>query len=98
MAAFAGLVPAIRESGRSVRSRSSLCKIGSSRLRRALYFPAMAAVRFNPLLRALKERLSAKGKCQKLILGAAMRKLLQIAYGVLKSRKPFDPYFATKTA
>lgn len=97
VAAFAGLVPKIRQSGSSVRGRATLSKRGSSRLRHALYFPAMTALRFNPLLRALRERLLLKGKSKMLILGAAMRKLLVIAYGVLKSGRPFDPDFAAKT-
>lgn len=97
VAAFAGLAPKIRQSGSSVRGRAVLSKRGSSRLRHSLYFPAMTALRFNPLVKALGERLKQKGKAKMLILGAAMRKLLVIAYGVLKSGKPFDPDFATKT-
>jgi len=96
VAAFAGLVPKIRQSGSSVRGRAMLSKRGSSRLRHSLYFPAMTALRCNPLLRALRERLLEKGKAKMLILGAAMRKLLVIAYGVLRSGKPFDPNFAAK--
>lgn len=98
VAAFAGLVPKIRQSGSSVRGRATLSKRGSSRLRHALYFPAMTALRFNPLIRALRERLLKEGKAKMLILGAAMRKLLVLAYGVLKSGTPFDPNFATKNA
>jgi transposase len=90
LAAFAGLDPRIRESGSSVRGRSCLSKAGSPRLRKALYFPALAALRFNPAIAALRARLLAAGKVKKLIVGAAMRKLLQIAFGVLKSGKPFD--------
>ena len=93
VAAFAGLVPRIRESGSSVRGRSRLSKVGSSRLRKSLYFPAITALRFNPLIKALGLRLSAQGKSKMLIIGAAMRKLLHLAYGVLKSGKPFDPNF-----
>jgi transposase len=93
VAAFAGLVPRIRESGSSLRGRSHLSKVGSSRLRKSLYFPAITALRFNPLIKALGLRLSAQGKSKMLIIGAAMRKLLHLAYGVLKSRKPFDPDF-----
>ena len=91
--AFAGLVPPIRESGSSLRGRSRLSKVGSSRLRKSLYFPAITALRFNPLIKALGLRLSAQGKSKMLIIGAAMRKRLHLAYGVLKSRKPFDPNF-----
>ncbi|HEX8238028.1 MAG TPA: IS110 family transposase [Abditibacteriaceae bacterium] len=71
VAAFAGLVPRIRESGSSVRSKARLSKVGSSRLRKAMYFPAITALRFNPLIRALGLRLSAAGKSKMLIVGAA---------------------------
>lgn len=97
VAAFAGLVPRIRESGSSVRGRSRLSKVGSSRLRKSLYFPAITALRFNPLIKALGLRLSAQGKSKMLIIGAAMRKLLHLAYGVLKSGRPFDPNFVPQT-
>jgi transposase len=97
VAAFAGLVPRIRESGSSVRGRSRLSKVGSSRLRKSLYFPAITALRFNPLIKALGLRLSAQGKSKMLIIGAAMRKLLHLAYGVLKSGKLFDPDFVAHT-
>jgi transposase len=94
LARFAGLCPRLHESGTSVRGRPTLCKMGHARLRRALYFPAITALRHNPILRALKERLAARGKTPMQILGAAMRKLLVLCYGVLKSGKPFDPGFA----
>jgi transposase len=97
VAAFAGLVPRIRESGSSVRSRARLSKVGSSRLRKSLYFPAITALRFNPFIKALGLRLSAQGKPKMLIIGAAMRKLLHLAYGVLKSKRPFDPTFCLST-
>jgi transposase len=58
----------------------------------------MTALRYNPLIKNLRERLLAKGKSKMLILGAAMRKLLVIAYGVLKSGKPFDPNFSAAGA
>jgi transposase len=92
--AFAGLCPRLCESGSSVRGRNPLSKLGRSRLRRALYFPAMNALRFNPVLHALRERLKERGKRPMVILGAAMRKLLHLAFGVLKSKKPFDPAIA----
>jgi transposase len=93
-AAFAGLAPRRRESGSSVRGRARLSKIGSSRLRRALYFPAVAALRFNPLVRRWGEGLSERGKCKLVVIGAAMRKLVHLAYGVLKTGKPFDAEWA----
>jgi transposase len=97
VAAFAGLVPRIRESGSSARGKARLSKVGSSRLRKSMYYPAITALRFNPLIRALGLRLSSQGKSKMLIIGAAMRKLLHIAYGVLKSKRPFDPNFCPQT-
>lgn len=94
VAAFAGLVPRLRQSGSSVRGRSCLSKAGSPRLRKSLYFPALTALQWNPLIRAMGERLRARGKSKMLIVGAAMRKLLHLAFGVLKSGQPFDPNFA----
>jgi transposase len=77
-----------------VRGRARLSKVGSSRLRKSLYYPAITAFRFNPLIKAFGLRLSAQGKSKMLIIGAAMRKLLHLAYGVLKSQRPFDPAFS----
>lgn len=92
-AAFAGLTPQEHTSGTSVRGRPRLSKTGSARLRKALYFPAIAAKRFNPLVRAFCEQLLARGKHIMTVIGAAMRKLIHLAYGVLKSGKPFDPNY-----
>ncbi len=90
VAAYAGLSPAERQSGTSLRPRSHLCKTGNARLRKTLFFPAMAAMRFNPALRAFAERMRANGKAKMVVLAAVMRKLLVLAYGVLKSRQAFD--------
>lgn len=97
VAAFAGLVPRHNQSGSSVRGKPRLCKVGTARLRKALYFPAIVAVQHNPVIKAFSERLRERGKCPMQIIGAAMRKLIHIAYGVLKSGKPFDPDYG-KTA
>ena len=89
-AAFAGLVPRIVESG-TLRGRSRLSKVGSSRLRKALYFPAVAALRWNPTIQAVRARMRTAGKPPMVIIGAAMRRLIHIAFGVLKSQRPYAP-------
>jgi transposase len=96
-AAFAGLVPRHNQSGNSVKGKPRLCKVGTARLRKALYFPAIVATHHNPVIKAFSERLRQRGKCPMVIVGAAMRKLIHIAFGVLKSGKPFDPDYG-KTA
>ena len=95
-AAYAGLAPRECRSGTSVRKRTRLSKAGNARLRKALYLPALTAVRFNPLVAAFYARLVAAGKPKMAALGACMRKLLMIAYGVLKSRTAFDPTKGSK--
>jgi transposase len=94
VAAFAGLSPRERRSGTSIHGRPRLCKTGNARIRKALYMPAMVAARFNPTLRAFAARLLAAGKHKRLIIGAVMRKLLVLAYGILRSGVPFDANYA----
>jgi transposase len=93
LAAYAGLVPQMRQSGSSVRGKTRLSKRGNAYLRKALYFPAVVAMRYNPILRAFAARLRAAGKATMVIIGAVMRKLLHQVYGVLKSGRPFDPCY-----
>ncbi len=90
VAAFAGLSPRERRSGTSVHGRPRLCKTGNARIRKALYMPAIVALRFNATLRIFAERLLAAGKHKRLIIGAVMRKLLVLAYGILRSGIAFD--------
>lgn len=90
VAAYAGLVPQHHESGTSVRHRPRLSKAGNVRLRRALHWPAISAIGHNEAVRAFAEWLSARGKSTMSVIGASMRKLVQICYGVLKSGRPFD--------
>jgi transposase len=89
-AAFAGLTPRQHESGSSIRRVSRMSKMGHVSLRRALYMPAMVALYKTDWGRVFRERLEKNGKNAKLIIGAMMRKLAQVAYGVLKSGQPFD--------
>jgi transposase len=90
-AADAGLTPAQYESGTSVRRRPRLSKQGKAGIRAALYWPAISAMTHCPAFKAFAARLAARGKPKLVIIGAVMRKLVQIAYGVLKHQQPYDP-------
>ena len=94
VAAYAGLVPRERQSGSSLRGRARLSKIGNARLRKALYFPAVTALRCSAFFQAWAEGLQARGKCKMTVICAVMRKLIHLAYGVLKTGQPFDPEWA----
>lgn len=94
MAAYLGLVPIERQSGTSLHARPKLSKAGPKKMRAALYMPAISALTWNPHIRALKERLAAKGKTPMAIVGAAMRKLVHLCFGVLKTRTKYSPEHA----
>jgi len=89
-AAFAGLDPRQHESGSSVCAKPRMSKIGHAFLRKALYMPAMVALYRTAWGKAFRLRLAAAGKAPKLIIGAMMRKLVHVAFGVLRSGKPFN--------
>lgn len=94
LAAYLGLVPVEWQSGTSVRGRPRMSKAGPAHLRKVLYMPAVVARRCNPHIKALNERLMAKGKSKMAAIGAAMRKLAHLCFGVVHSGKPYDPKFA----
>ena len=89
--AYAGLNPRHRQSGSSLHGRTCPGKLGNARLRRLLYVPALAALRFNPVLRDHAARLKARGKTGKIMVAAIMRKLLCLCVGVLRSRQLWNP-------
>ena len=93
--AYAGLNPRQHQSGTSVDRITRISKIGNAALRTALYMPALSAMRHNPAIAALVARLKSRGRLSpKQIVVAAMRKLLVLCFGVLKTGKPFDPAIA----
>ena len=93
-AAFLGLVPIEFQSGTSVLRRPRLSKAGNPQFRAALYFPAIVATRYNPDIAAQYKRLLGSGKSKMAAIGAAMRKLVHIAFGVIKHQTPFKPQIA----
>ena len=98
-AAYAGLNPSQHRSGSSVDRPARISRIGNTALRAALYFPALAAMRFNPAVAALRARLTAQNRLKPMqIVAAAMRKLLHLCYGVLKTGRPFDRDHRADTA
>ncbi len=94
MAAFIGLVPVDYESGSSVRGRPRLSKSGNGTIRAKLYLPAVVAAHHNPDAMALYQRLVEKGKPKKAAIGAVMRKMVHICFGVLKNQQTYVPQTA----
>ena len=96
LAAHAGLTPRKDQSGTSL-NRTRLSKLGNGRLRKALYFPAIVALKHNETIKEFASHLSKKGKTPMQVICAAMRKLLHIAFGVIKHNHPFNPNPASYT-
>ncbi len=94
VAAYLGLVPVEKQSGSSVLGRARLSKAGPARIRAVLYMAAIVATRCNPHVKAVYDRLLARGKSKMSALGAAMRKLVHLCFGVLKTRQPYQHNYA----
>ena len=98
MAAYLSLVPIQAQSGTSVHKPARLSKVGPARLRAKLYLPALVATKHNADAKALYERFvnaSKAKKAKKAALGAVMRKLVHIAFGVLKHQQAYVPQGAS---
>jgi transposase len=96
--AYAGLAPQPHVSGSSVRGRSQIGHGGNERLRTALYMATLSAARTNPLIRPFSARLRASGKPMKVARCAAARKLLHLAYAVVKKQQRFNPAYCACTS
>ncbi len=98
VAAYAGLCPRERTSGSSVRGRSRTGPLGPASLRKALYLPAVVAMRANPALRTFADRLRAAGTRPTVVIAAVMRKLLLLAWAILRSGRPYSPTYQSARA
>jgi transposase len=102
--AYCGVNPRLRQSGTSINGRARLSKMGNSRMRKALYMPALTAMQHNPVIRKYADRLRGVGKAPMAIVGAIMRKLVRLMFAVVKSGKRYDvefhdrPRIVTQTA
>ncbi len=96
LAAYLGLTPTEHQSGSSVHQRPHLSKRGPAVVRAKLDMATLSALSCNPDVQALYERLLAKGKCKMLALGAAMRKLVHICFGVIKNQCDYQPQVASR--
>lgn len=97
-AAFLGVVPVEKSSGTSVRGKPRLSKIGPPEIRAKLYLASLCGLRFNPVMKALYERLRLRGKAKICAIGALMRKLVHWCYGVLHTQLPFDAEYRSSDA
>jgi transposase len=89
IAALAGLAPWTRQSGQW--KGKSFIGGGRTAVRSALFLGAMAAARFNPTLKAFRDRLVQAGKPRLVAIVATARKLLTILNAILRECTPWRP-------
>lgn len=95
ISSYFGLSPRIFESGKSVKGRSRICKMGMSKIRAMLYMCACNAKRCNLACKQLYDRLIAKGKAGKLALIAVANKLIKQAFAIATNKTTYDPNYLT---
>ena len=95
LCSYVGITPTIRQSGSSVRGRSSISKVGNKKLRNLLFLCSFSACKHNKACREIYERIVHKGKSKKLALIAVSNKLLKQAFAIAKSGHPYDETFVS---
>jgi transposase len=95
LCSYVGITPTIRESGSSVRGRSSISKVGNKKVRNLLFLCSFNACKYNKACRAIYERLVNKGKSKKLALIAVANKLIKQCFAIVKSGRPYDETYVS---
>jgi transposase len=90
LVSMSGLGPVEFSSGKSVRKRQHISRVGHSDLRSGLYFPAVSAMTHDPEMREFKDRLAASGKCKKLIICAVMARMLRISFALIRENRFYE--------
>jgi len=93
VAAYIGLNPGVKQSGKSVKKRGKISRIGNPYLRKLFFMAALSASVHNVSCRELYERLLLKGKDKKLIITAVAHKLLRQAFAVVKYERMYGPTY-----
>ncbi len=87
---YIGTSPRIFESGKTVRGKGHITKMGMSKVRKSLYMCTYSAQKYNPYCLDLKERLETKAKPSRVIKIAILNKLLKQAFAIVKKKTTFD--------
>jgi transposase len=85
-----------RESGTSIKGRTRISKKGNSRLRAAMYMPSMTAIRYNPKMKEIYERINKDKSVKSIGLVAVQRRLLVLMYSLWKKNEAFDENYGNE--
>jgi len=95
---YAGLSPKEYSSGKSIRGKVRISKIGGKQLRQTLYMCALNAKANNAACKDLYDRLVAKGKNKKMAIIAVCNKLLKQVFAVVKSGNLYQDNYSKNIA
>jgi transposase len=90
LVSYSGLDVRLKDSGTSVKGKPKISKKGNRHLRKAMYMPALAAMRFNDHHKAVFVRLVSKHGIKMKAAVAVQRKILELIYIIYKTDKAFD--------
>ena len=90
LTSYAGLDVKEKQSGTSVKGKPCISKRGNKVLRKTMHLPALAAIRHDERYKAVFARLVSKHGIKMKAVVAIQRKLLEMAYTVYKTQKPYD--------
>jgi len=93
LVSYSGLDVRLKDSGTSVKGKPRISKKGNRHLRKAMYMPALAAMRFNEHHKAVFVRLVSKHGIKMKAAVAVQRKILELIYTIYKTDKAFDKHY-----
>jgi transposase len=95
LVSYAGFDVVENTSGTSIQSPTKISKRGNSRIRKALYFPAIVAVKHDPAMKILFQKIFDRTKIKMKAYVAVQRKLLVLIYTLYKNNQEFDPNYVS---
>jgi len=91
LAAFAGIDPAVKQSGDFIGTRCKMSKRGSPYLRRAIWLASTVAAFRDPAIKLLYDKKRSEGKSHMTTIGHICRKMISIIFAVLRDNKTYSP-------
>lgn len=97
LTSYAGLDVKEKESGTSVKGKPRISKRGNRHLRKAMYMPALSAIRHSERYKAIFVRIVSRNGIKMKGAVAIQRKLLEMTYTVYKNQTPYlEDYLQTE--
>lgn len=90
LVAYAGIDPAVYQSGQFEAAQTHMSKRGSPYLRHALWIAAIVARQHDPQLQAYYDKRRAEGKAYGTVIGTICRKLLARIFVILRDQRPYE--------